>query len=74
MSNVFAVVDFNTGAVDGFYRSFETAKNMQNYFKKCGATNVSVVEVVKGFEGNIISDDVFWNSHPVGFTGYKEPV
>ena len=74
MSNVFAIVDFNTGAVDGFYRNFEMAERIQNHFKKRGATSVAVVEVVKGIEGNWISDDVFWNSHPVGFTGYKEPV
>lgn len=72
MSNVFAIVDFNTGATDGFYRDFETAQEMHSYFIKRGATNVVVVEVVKGVFGNRISDHVFWDSHPVGFTGYKE--
>jgi hypothetical protein len=73
VSNVYAVVDFNTGAVDGFYRDFMTAQQMHKHFIECGATNVVVVEVVKGIKGNRISDQVFWNRHPVGFTGYMRP-
>lgn len=71
MSHIYAIVDFNTGAVDGFYSDFITAQQMHKHFIDGGATNVVIVEVIRGIEGNRISDQVFWNRHPVGFTGYR---
>ena len=63
------VVDVQTGAMDGCYMDRALAEGAMRRAEARGAHSIVLCQVVAAVGKPVVSEQVFWTMHPVGYAG-----